>query len=143
MPTSLYFLLWGALISCLVFFTMEREFMEALRRRWLPLGLILFLALVWRLPFEGHFFYGLEYEDSYIYSVAGRSLDSGTRNCAREGSCYLTSVCAVGNWNSCKVTETSSGHFVGYPFLIAIVSRVLGYRPAVASYLSCIRRTEV
>ena len=136
MPTSLYFLSWGALISCLVFFATEREFLEALRRRWLPLGLILFLALVWRLPFEGHFFYGLEYEDSYIYSVAGRSLDSGTRNCAREGSCYLTSVCAVGNWNSCKVTETSSGHFVGYPFLIAIVSRVLGYRPAVASYLS-------
>jgi hypothetical protein len=82
MPTSLYFLLWGALISCLVFFATEREFLEALRRRWLPLGLILFLALVWRLPFEGHFFYGLEYEDSYIYSVAGRSLDSGTRNCA-------------------------------------------------------------
>jgi hypothetical protein len=136
MPTSLYFLLWGALISCLLFFATEREFWEALRRRWLPLGLILCVALVWRLPFEGHFFYGLEYEDSYIYSVAARSLNSGTRNCAREGSCYLTSVCAVGNWNSCKVTETSSGHFVGYPFLIAMVSRVLGYRPAVASYLS-------
>ncbi len=136
MPTSLYFVLWGAVISCLLFFAAEREFIEALRKRWLPLGLILFLALVWRLPFEGTVFYGLEYEDSYIYSVAARSLDSGTRNCTREGSCYLTSVCAVGNWNSCKVTETSSGHFVGYPFLIAMVSRVLGYRPAVASYLS-------
>ena len=56
MPTSLYFLLWGALISCLVFFATEREFLEALRRRWLPLGLILCMAIVWRLPFERAFF---------------------------------------------------------------------------------------
>jgi hypothetical protein len=108
MPTLLYVILWGTLISCLLLFATEREFIEALRKRWLPLGLILFLTLVWRLPFEGHFFYGLEYEDSYIYSVAARSLDSGTPNCTRSGSCYLTSVCAVGNWKSCKVTETSS-----------------------------------
>lgn len=138
MPTSLYFLLCGALISCLLFFATERQFLEALRKKWLPLGLILLVTLLWRLPFEGHFFYGLEYEDSYIYSVSARYLESGTRSCSPGNSCYLTTVCAVGNWTSCEVNETSSGHFLGYPFMIAIASRVFGYSPAMTSYLSLI-----
>ena len=98
--------------------------------------MLVFLALIWRLPFEGHFFYGLEYEDSYIYSVAGRYLSAGDYLCNPPNSCYLTTVCAVGNLNACEKTETFSGHFIGYPFMIAVASRVLGYSPTIGSYLS-------
>ena len=49
---------------------------------------------------------------------------------------YLTTVCAVGNWNSCKISDTFSGHYIGYPFLIALTSRLLGFNPMIGSYLS-------
>jgi hypothetical protein len=138
MPTLLYFLLGGALVSCLLFFVTERQLLEALRNNWHWLGLILLVTLLWRLPFDGHWFLGLEYEDSYIYSASARYVNSGIRTCSPGNSCYLTTVCAVGNWNSCKGSETSSGHFLGYPLMIAIASRVFGYSPAIASHLSLI-----
>ena len=138
MPTLLYFLLGGALVSCALFLATERQSLEALRNNWHWLGLILLVTLLWRLPFDGHWFFGLEYEDAYIYSVAARYLNSVTRTCSPGNSCYLTTVCVVGNGDSCKVSETSSGHFLGYPLMIAIASRLFGYSPAIASYLSLI-----
>ncbi|MGA8489683.1 MAG: hypothetical protein WB711_04625 [Terriglobales bacterium] len=136
MPTLLYFLLGGALVSCMLFVVTERQFLEALCNNWRWLGLILLVTLLWRLPFDGHWFFGLEYEDSYIYSVSARYVNSGTIMCSPGNSCYLTTVCAVGNQNSCRLSETSSGHFLGYPLVIAIASRVFGYSPAMAARLS-------
>ena len=138
MPTLLYFLLGGALVSCVLFLVRERQSLEALRNNWRWLGLILLVTLVWRLPFDGRWFFGLEYEDSYIYSVSARYVNSGARTCSPGNSCYLTTVCVVGNRNSCRGSETSSGHFLGYPLMIAIASRLFGYSPAIASYLSLI-----
>lgn len=86
------------------------------------------------MPLDGRFFQGLEYEDSYVYTVSGRYLGAGSLD--HVNSRYLTTVCAVGNWNSCKISDTFSGHFVGYPFMIALVSRLLGYSPKIGSYLS-------
>jgi hypothetical protein len=88
------------------------------------------------MPLDGRFFQGLEYEDSYVYTVSGRNLDSGSLFCDFSNSCYLTTVCAVGNWNSCKISDTFSGHYIGYPFLIALTSRLLGFNPMIGSYLS-------
>jgi hypothetical protein len=105
---------------------------------WRFICIIILLGILWRLPFDGHFFFGLEYEDSYIYTVAGRHLDSGSQRCAPDNSCYLTTVCAVGSWESCKALETSSGHYIGYPFIIAAASRLVGYRPTIGSYISLI-----
>jgi hypothetical protein len=138
MPTFLYFLPWVALISCSLFLVAERQLLAALwaKRRWL--GLLLLVTLLWRLPFEGRWFLGLEYEDSYIYSVAARYLNSGKRTCSPNTSCYSTTVCVVGNLNSCEISEDSSGHFLGYPSVIAVVSRVFGYSPTIASHLSLI-----
>ncbi len=138
MPTLLYFLLGGALVSCVLFVVTERQLLEALCNNWRWLGLILLVTLLWRLPFDGHWFFGLEYEDSYIYSVSARYVNSGTITCSPGNSCYLTTVCVVGNQNSCRVSKTSSGHFLGYPLVIAIATRVFGYSPAMAAHLSLI-----
>ncbi len=98
--------------------------------------MLLLLAFVWRMPLDGRFFQGLEYEDSYVYTVSGRYLNEGLISCDPTISCYLTTVCAVGNWNSCKISDTFSGHFIGYPFMIALISRLLGFSPMIGSYLS-------
>jgi uncharacterized membrane protein len=132
----LHFVFWGAFACSALFLATSRRCRSVLGSRWKTVSLIVFLALIWRLPFEGRFFYGLEYEDSYIYSVAGRYLSAGDYLCNPPNSCYLTTVCAVGNLNTCAKTETFSGHFIGYPFMIAAASRIFGYSPAVGSYVS-------
>jgi hypothetical protein len=138
MPTLLPLLLCGIPITFLLFLWTNCRCREALRNNWRSLSFVLLLALVWRLPFDGHFFYGLEYGDSYIYAVAGRYLDAGLHTCASTRSCYLTTICAVGSSTACMIPETFSGHFIGYPSMIAAVSGVLGYKPTTASYLSLI-----
>ena len=135
MTPSLHCLLWGSIVMFGIFLATTHELTRALRDNWKNLALIILLAFALRLPFEGHFFYGQEYEDSYIYPVAARYLVS-TRHAEPTASPYLTAVCVVGNWNSCRNSETSSGHFIGYPFIIAVVTRVFGYTPKTASVIS-------
>lgn len=135
-PTLLHFAFWGTVATSVLFLATNRRCRSVLDSHWKAILVLVFLALICRLPSHGHFFYGLEYEDSYVYSVAGRYLSAGDYLCVPPNSCYLTTVCAVGNLNACEKTETFSGHFIGYPFMIAIASRFLGYSPVIGSYLS-------
>lgn len=131
MSLMLHILLWGSIATSLLFISTSDQLGEALRRRWKWLTIIVLLALFWRLPFDGHYFFGLEYEDSYIYPVAARYLASHSTS-----GTFLTTICAVGNWNSCNIPETSSGHFIGYPFMIAVAAKIIGYDPLTASRIS-------
>ncbi len=136
MLLTLHFLLWGSIVASTLFLATSSQLTQALRDNWRSLSLVVLLAFIWRLPFDGHFFYGLEYEDSYIYPVASRYLDSHAQHDDPATSSFLTTVCAVGNWSSCRIPETSSRHFIGYPFMIAVASKVFGYSPRTASYIS-------
>ena len=136
MPLLLPTFFWGAPTACLLFLATNNQCKEVIRKSWRLICLLLLLAFVWRMPFDGRFFEGLEYEDSYVYTVSGRNLSSGSLFCHFSNSRYLTTVCAVGNWNSCKISDTFSGHYIGYPFLIALTSRLLGFNPMIGSYLS-------
>jgi hypothetical protein len=135
-PLLLQIFFWGALTACLLFLATSNQCKAVLKKEWRKIGLLTLLAFVWRMPLDGRFFQGLEYEDSYVYTVSGRYLGAGSLPGDHLNSRYLTTVCAVGNWNSCKVSDTFSGHFVGYPFMIALISRLLGFSPMIASYLS-------
>lgn len=136
MLLSLHCLLWGAIATCVIFLSTSPPLTKAFRENWKTLVFIILLALTWRLPFEDHFFYGLEYEDSYIYPVAARYLAFNSLHAAPATSQLLTTVCAVGSWNSCRSPETSSGHFIGYPFMIAVAAKAFGYGLRTASSIS-------
>jgi len=138
MLTVLNIIVGGTLTTCLLFLITDQPCRTALKTQWKKICMILFLALVWRVPMQGHLFYGLEYEDSYVYTVAGRYLSAGVQACSPASSCYLTTVCAVGNSHSCKIPQTFSGHYIGYPFIIAVASRLVGYSPAIGIYLSLV-----
>jgi hypothetical protein len=137
-PLSVYFLFGGAATACVLFFATDHRFRQVVKCNWRFICIIVLLATLWRLPFERRFFFGLEYEDSYIYTVAARHLESGSQHCVPGNSCYLATVCVIGSWESCKALETSSGHYIGYPFMIAVAFRLVGYSPTIGSYISLI-----
>src|SRR5882672_3752563 len=70
------------------------------------LGLVI-AAIIWRLPWHTHWFYGLEYEDAYIYTVAARQMILGAIPVlGPSDSPFLTTLCAVGSIVSCEGWET-------------------------------------
>lgn len=115
---------------------LDRDVRLMLQKHWRAIFFLILIALLWRLPYSGDFFYGLEYEDAYVYSVSGRYLSQGVILQSKSSSPYLTTVCAVGSWKECTVTDTFSGHFIGYPYLVAILSNLLGFHPLLAPLVS-------
>jgi hypothetical protein len=98
--------------------------------RSLHLGFV----LVWRLPMNGEFFHGLEYEDSYVYTVAARQIfEHALIGPPSLEHPYSISVCAAGSFASCSNSETFPEHFIGDPYLVSLCSDVIGYRPDIGS----------
>lgn len=90
------------------------------------------LQLLWRYPWQGTWFHGLEYEDSYVYTVAARQLLSGSLAVSGGGSSLLTTVCMAGSLVDCREWETFSGHYLGLPVAAASLGRLFGYGPHLA-----------
>jgi hypothetical protein len=101
---------------------------KLLDRPFAVVFLIATTALLLRLPFKSPRFYGLEYEDSYAYVTAARLI-------ALRGhippdpplSPYLITSCAVGALDACQEQAAFSGHYLGYPALLAMVINLIGY----------------
>lgn len=93
----------------------------------LALGLMTF-AIVF--PYDGHFFYGLEYEDAYEYAAGGALLES---NPTLEG--FLNPICLVGSRDNCEAIGTLS-HPIGLSGLLALVYRLAGFQVYTASLVS-------
>jgi hypothetical protein len=108
-----------------------------LKAHWKGLAFLLLLTLLWRVPANGTFFHGLEYEDSYIYTVAGRQMSEhvGPTSVALD-SPYSINVCEIGSLRACQQWEPFPEHLIGYPYVISIFSRVLGYTPSVGSFIN-------
>jgi hypothetical protein len=67
-------LFWGALVAPALCFVGDGRLRAMVKAHWKRLVLLLALTLLWRVPVDGTFFHGLEYEDSYVYTVAGRQI---------------------------------------------------------------------
>jgi hypothetical protein len=110
---------------------------ELLGRPFVIVVLIAAAALLLRLPFKSPRFYGLEYEDSYVYVSAARLI-------ALHGhvppdpplSAYLITTCAVGSLEVCQQRAAFSGHYLGYPALLAMIISLIGYAHDVGYYLA-------
>jgi hypothetical protein len=79
----------------------------------------------------------MEYEDSYVYTVAGRQLlqHTLTRSSPTEFP-YSISVCAAGSLTSCRESESFPEHFIGDAYILSLCSRIIGYSPDVGTIVS-------
>ena len=100
--------------------------------RWGILVVIGLLALGIRIYPTG--FYGLEYEDAYVYAAAAKFADVAP-NTALASSLTVT-VCAVGSLEACAESEGYPGHLNGYPALLRAVTAVLGHDPVIYPAIS-------
>jgi hypothetical protein len=130
-------LFWVALVASAVCLVGDGRLRAMLKAHWKTLAVLLVLTLLWRIPADGLFFHGLEYEDSYIYTVAGRQMAEhvGPASIAVD-SPYSINACEVGSLKACQQWESFPEHLIGYPYVISIVSRVLGYSPSVGSFIN-------
>jgi hypothetical protein len=84
---------------------------------------------------DGTFFHGLEYEDSYVYTVAGRQMFEHVGPTSAEFP-YSINVCAIGSLRSCQAWKSFPEHFNGYPYVISLLSRIVGYTPNLGSLIN-------
>src|SRR5262245_47752042 len=99
-------------------------------RKWILAFVIAGTVIKW--PYGAPFF-GLEYEDAYVYSASAKfALHSVLTTPAP----YVITGCSVGTLDDCQTQVSYSGHTVGFPAIIAAVARFTGFNPFVATYLS-------
>jgi len=79
--------------------------------------------------FSDETFFGLEYEDAYVYSVAARQF---TLPHGAESDFAELAVCSVGSLQYCTWSETFPGHLPGFPALLVAAELLIGYDPFLA-----------
>jgi hypothetical protein len=132
-------LFWGTILSSSLSFATDRHFRSILKKHWRPILVAIVLALVWRIPPDGHFFHGLEYEDSYVYTVAARQMLEHTLTGSDSTQLpYSISICAAGSLTACRESESYPEHFIGDAYIISLCSRIVGYNPDIGSIASVI-----
>jgi len=124
-----------ALFSGSIFLFTDKCLRPVLKDHWKLITLFVLVVAFWRFPFRDTFFRGLEYEDSYVYTVSARA-DLPRETSQDVGSVYLTSTCVVGSLASCQMFETYSGHYIGWPSVIRIAARFSKYSPNLPIYVN-------
>lgn len=127
-------LFWGSVLTSLASFLTDSYLHSLLKVHWKLLLVCTTLVLIWRIPAEGGFFHGLEYEDSYVYTVAGRQMAEQFRiEPSGPTLPYSINVCAVGSLNSCKLSDNYPEHLIGYPYILSALFKVFGYHSSIGS----------
>ena len=92
------------------------------------------LAGLMKYPFGGNLFFGLEYEDAYIFGAAARfAMDKEVPTTLHP---FLTASCTYGSLVNCKEISIYSGHIIGYSSIIAGAIKIFGYFPQLANYIT-------
>jgi hypothetical protein len=96
---------------------------------------ILLVGIVFRI-FGLYFpFWGLEYEDSYIYSAVSRQMNL---NYSFNQDILFTKYIIFGDIKSGTLTQTISGHFAFFPAFLSLVNILFGYNTFNVIYLNLI-----
>ena len=91
------------------------------------IALCLILALLFKYNY-GIYFYGLEYEDAYVFSFCARQFHYNIFPTS-----FLVDAVSVGSLKDPLFTSTYGGHFIMYPTYLSLYTNILGYSPAVLS----------
>jgi hypothetical protein len=131
-PLLIPALFWAGSLLSLSGFVFDRRTRAIVKSQWKLIITLLLITLSWRIPPDGKFFHGLEYEDSYVYIVAARQMQLHVGPPSSEVP-YSIGACAVGSLRDCQEWESYPEHFVGYPYVLSMLYGLVGYTPDLAS----------
>jgi len=132
-------LFWASVLTSVACFFTDSYLHKVILTHWKLLLLSFILVLIWRIPTDGGFFHGTEYEDSYVYTVAGRQLAGHFHIEPSEATLpYSINVCVVGSLDSCREAENYPEHLIGYPYILSVFFKLLGYQPSIGSIVNVI-----
>lgn len=137
-PISIVALLfWGLVFASTISIARDLVLKRILARHWKRLLVFLILTILWRAPFKSGFFHGLEYEDAYVYTVAGRQMSERAEHpFVPAESPYSIDPCSIGSLLSCREWESFPEHLIGYPYVISVCSSLFGYTPSIGSFIN-------
>jgi hypothetical protein len=132
-------LFWAMLGFGIIAVALDIPSCRLIRSSWKMVCLVVLATVIWRVPWDGVFFHGLEYEDSYVYTVAGRQLAEHVRSSlGSAGLPFSFTVCAMGSIQDCAVWVPFPEHLIGYPYVISLAIHLFGYTPEVGSILNIV-----
>ncbi|MBS1572998.1 MAG: hypothetical protein JST62_11425 [Bacteroidetes bacterium] len=85
---------------------------------------IIFLSVLFKISFLKYPFFGLEYEDSYIYTGVSKYLQY---NYEWAIDPFQTKMCSDGKLSDCYSYATYNGHSVFLPLLVSFLNRLVGF----------------
>jgi hypothetical protein len=130
-------LFWASVFTATSALAADRWLHRALKEHWKFVLALTVVVVIWRIPTSGSFFHGLEYEDSYVYTVAGRQIHEHVSSTGIAVTApYSIQVCEIGSLKACDKWEAFPEHFIGYPYIIAVFSDIAGYSPAIGSLVN-------
>ena len=126
-------LFWFTVFTAMFCFTNISYFKENFTTSYKEIATLIIIALIAKYPFFQNYFFGLEYEDSYVYDAVARSFlyfqDFSVDP-------YLTKGCTIGSLNDCQIISTYSGHLITFPSIIYFVFLIFGYSPYTILYIN-------
>ncbi len=129
-------LVWGIFFTVILLsiFAFLRNDPHALfKSHYKLLCLIIAISIVSKLPFDFNFFYGLSYEDSYIFTGYSRFL---LYNNYFSVDPFQTKACLLGSLKYCEIVGTSGGHFLGLSSLGYFFNKYFGYSPLIICFIN-------
>lgn len=108
------------------------QWLQDINCKELTFILLFSLCLAFIFKFSSlHHFFGLEYEDSYIFNFSARQLYENVYPIS-----FLTDGITAGSLSNPVLTNTYGGHFITYPVLISWAYHIFGYNIYLPSYLN-------
>lgn len=94
--------------------------------------LCLALTLLFKYNYGIHF-YGLEYEDAFVFSFCARQFSYNIFSTS-----FLIDAVSAGSLAEPMLTSTYGGHFIMYPTYLSLFTNVLGWSPTIISIANTI-----
>ena len=113
----------------------KRHSLARCRRTHLWLAILFCAIAAQRLAFLVWPFWGLEYEDSYVYADTARYMGY---EYPWEVDPWRTKVILSGNFSSPNLTGSFDTHYEAFPVFLALWNKLLGYSPSNAAMANCI-----
>jgi hypothetical protein len=131
--TGVFF--FGSLILAFSYLTINKFIKNAFKRYWKIIVVLILANIAMKIPYKSNFFDGLEYEDSYIYKASARAIYEGEYEFSKINSYYPTSS-IYGSIKDSRISAVFVTNFLGYPYLINLGYRVLGYHVSISNIVS-------